>query len=124
MKPRYYYSNTYRQRFYFMIGAKPESVIKFIKKTFGYDFEGSFEDCDGQCITVTDGEKFGIIIWTRKKASDKSAMPDIAHECLHAANHVLKSRGVVSSYDNDEPQTYFLSELMEQALGLTKQPKP
>ena len=123
MKPKYYYCNTYRQRFYFFIGTKPEAVVEFAKKRFSVDLEFDFDGLGGVCFTVSAPRGNAILIWTYHKKNDPKGYADLAHECLHAVNHTLKTRGVDSSYDNDEPQTYLLSELIEQALGLTKKPK-
>lgn len=121
MKPRYYYCNTYRQCFYFLIGAKPQAVVKFIKDKFDIDYDGVFDAA--KCIEVTSPKGNALVIWTWRKLKDPRLGPDLSHECLHAANYTLESRGVIASFKNDEPQAYLLTELMEQALGLAMKPK-
>lgn len=38
----------------------------------------------------------------------------IAHEALHATNFILKNRGVIEDFNNDEPQAYLLEWIVHQ----------
>jgi hypothetical protein len=41
----------------------------------------------------------------------------IAHECLHALNLIYAFHGANRSRSNDEPECYYLDDLVEQAYG-------
>lgn len=95
--------------FFFCIGWKPEQFDKLLKR-----FPGNFEktgDQIGRTIRTYYGNVPCILIWVKNKRNYAA----IAHECLHAVNFVFDHVGVKPSYRNDEPQAYFLSELVWEA---------
>ena len=44
----------------------------------------------------------------------------LSHECLHLANMILDRRGVLPSFENDEPQTYLLQYIMNKCERVLK----
>lgn len=52
-----------------------------------------------------------VIFWF---SSSKVKPGAIAHECLHATNHILHWVGDRPTFEDDEPQAYLLGYLVEQ----------
>jgi len=53
-----------------------------------------------------------VIIWT-----ESNYPTNLVHECVHAANYTLESRGVKSDFNNDEPQAYLVEWIFAKAMG-------
>jgi hypothetical protein len=87
-------------------------MATYLRKNYGHD-----PDLSQKAGTVFEiPQKSGAtvyLVWTRKKHAAV-----VAHECVHAANVLLKSRGWKPELDNDEPQAYLVEALVSAALGL------
>lgn len=70
---------------------------------------------EGKTIFKLDGEG-PIVIWTRPLKTEADRYSILAHECVHAAHVCLSRKGVKSDFDNDEPVTYLVQQLIKQAL--------
>lgn len=101
----------YRVDFLFFIGWKKQTFINYAEKH--YD-EVMHLPGTGYCRMMSYKNRCTVLIWTEKK----TAHDVLAHECLHAVNWVLERAGVKLDPRNDEPQTYFLGNLVRQALKL------
>lgn len=112
MKPTHYHCDFWKQSFWFCIGWSPEDVTAYLKKNYNHNPDLSQKA--GTLFEVP--QKSGAIvylIWTRKKHAGL-----VAHECVHAANTLLLSRGWKPELDNDEPQAYLVEALVSHALEL------
>lgn len=107
-KPIVYYNELYRMQFIFLRGWPKAAAETWFKESFGIDKKLSGA---GHTCQVVKGEKTVTVIWTERFRETAT----LAHECLHAVNMTFKDRGVEVSVDNDEPQAYFMSHLMNKA---------
>jgi len=75
-----------------------------------FEHDTILTNCDGKCIML---EKEGctiILLWSRNKKD----LPEIVHECVHAACWTLEERGWKPDLNNDEPLTYLVENIFEQ----------
>lgn len=101
------HSDLWDMDFYLCLGWTDEQFTKWYKRKFRKS--PRIEANDYGMTEMIDGT---IVIWTH----DKKGIPELAHECLHAANMCLGSRGVEVDLENDEPVAYLLAWLLEKAL--------
>lgn len=100
-KAFYFVNDLYHERFYLLAGFNQKQVNESLKK---------LKIADGMDITgaagVTTYFQGGIVIWL--VANDKSPenVASLVHECVHASNMILGTRGVGACHDNDEAQCY------------------
>jgi hypothetical protein len=109
--PKFYYCSTWKENFWFFLGWSPFNVETNLKKTF--DFDNLNLNGAGKTIEFQrDDGKRVIAIWVR----NKSDIPVLAHECVHAAYFCLAQKGVRTAANNHEPLTYLTEALMKAAL--------
>ena len=112
MRPTLYHCDFWKQSFWFCIGWSHQNMTAYLKKHHDHD-----PDLSQKAGTVVEiPQKSGAtvyLVWTRKKHAAV-----VAHECVHAANVLLKSRGWKPELDNDEPQAYLVEALVSAALGI------
>ena len=70
---------------------------------------------DALCGPV--GEAGSIYMWYDL---DYVTLGTIAHECLHACNFILQSRGVLADRHNDEPDAYLLGYLVDHVVKVLR----
>jgi hypothetical protein len=101
----HWWCEVYQWNFYFFKGHTAEEFLTWLKRSWGYksDTRSRF---NGRC--VVDVENGCAAIWVK----DWSDIAIVGHECLHAVNGCLLSRGVQASFDNDEAQAYLLSAVL------------
>jgi len=86
-------------------------------------------------ITLTDEQKKdechqGVYIWIGNKKTScriiwiekKDNLPTIAHECVHAAQHLLNERGIEVDWDNKEVIAYLTEFYFKEFLEKMKEP--
>lgn len=93
-KALYFYSDIYHQGFYYL--------HKWTRAQINKEFLLGNELARGLTFT-RDGL---IYIWLDDPCEDPAAC--LAHECVHAANFALGSRGVKVTTDDDEAQAYLV----------------
>lgn len=86
-------------------------MTAYLKKHHEYEPDISQKAGTVFSIRVENGSTI-YLIWTRKREPWV-----IAHECVHAANSLLDSRGWKPQLDNDEPQAYLVEALVKKAMG-------
>lgn len=111
-KPKFYFCDIWRVNYYFFIGWPSGEFKSYVLKQYGFDAD-IHEQGVGKCLEVVKNNKYGILIWIKKK----NDYPSLAHECLHATNYTLCRAGWKFDVHNDEPQTYLLTNLVRKALG-------
>jgi len=109
--PKFYYNETWLANFWFCIGWKENEIVNYCKKRLKHELE-NISESDGKCIEIFNDSKHAILIWTR----DKSDIPSLVHEVVHAAGWIMQKRGWTYDYDNDEPFTYLVQSIMKEAL--------
>lgn len=110
-KPGYHYCHTWQMNFDFFIGWSWDDFATYCKKQFKFDLP-EFTHQGGYTTLIQNGPKARVLIWLARK--DRVAIA--AHEAFHATNFVMDRAGYRPDPVNDEPQAYFLTELM-QAMG-------
>lgn len=115
MKPNWWFDEMFKENYYFFIGWKPKAIEAYLKKN--YKLERDFSRCDGRTMELTDHDGWSAqLIWTRYRSGPKF-IPALAHECVHAAMHILDRRGVKLDVDNHEALSYMVEILMRKALA-------
>jgi hypothetical protein len=103
----YFYSDLYRQDFYFLSGWSREQV----EKQLGCELEG------GAGATIRhDGDVF---IWV-EDVSNPEGISELCHESVHAANMTLGARGVSVSAEDDEAQAYLVQWIFHNCYKIAK----
>lgn len=97
------YDYIYRENFYFYFEWTPEEMRAKVWTHFHVS-----ETCRGKCFEMKDG----IHIWIK----NRHEWGTMVHECIHAANYLLKEKGVKVSRTNDEPLTYYAQWLFEHCM--------
>lgn len=87
-----FYSDIYRQRYYFLRGWSRELVEKTLSRQ------------TGTAAGLTHSKDGAIYIWIEK--IDYESIGDLAHECVHACSFTFSNVGIEVSVDNDEVQAY------------------
>ena len=114
--PGFYYDPCFRQNFYFFIGWSEDKFNNYMEKNFQSKLE-NISAVDGATGMIEDDEKDVILIWTRFKPKSPKEIGILAHECLHAVGMTFEKVGVRYYQDNDEPFTYLLGRLVEEAMS-------
>lgn len=115
-KPQFYYDKFWRQNFWIYYGWEEIDFAAHIKKNYDYTVASDSSLAGKVCyLENADGARDVLIIFVRKRPEGEMLVT-LAHECLHAVNRCLKTRGNIFYWDNDEVQAYFLSRLMEEIL--------
>lgn len=83
--------------------------LKYMKK-HKTKLESEFKDCKGLCLTINSKHQIYILIKKRETYNYDT----IVHECLHATNIILETRGVEVTTENDEAQAYLLGFIINQ----------
>lgn len=94
-----------------------ESYSRFIKQRFGMDATGDMSG-DGLFTRFvnTSGGDIGVIALAVDTFTGAPYQYSIlAHECLHAAFSLLKSRGFRYSKSSEEAFTYLMDDILETA---------
>lgn len=94
------YSDLYHDTIWFCPGMTPDEFKNFSTKKIM-----ECEDCvndDGATIS----NDLGIVIWIRHNSA--LGLPDLVHECIHAANYLLSKRGVTVTSKDDEALAYLV----------------
>ena len=86
-----------------------ESFDEIIKK---YNIVGVDEKTGG--FHFIEDNRMSIVV------SDKISHGDLAHECLHCINSIFYSIGYEPKTNNDEPQAYLLSWLIDKCYNYIK----
>lgn len=115
MKPIFYYNETWKLNYQFYIGWTAKDFESYIIKHYDKDYYIPSSAC-GTMIKLMKKDNITLqcfIIWSELKTDYGT----IAHECLHATNRTLHRAGWSPELDNDEPQTYLMTILINKALG-------
>jgi len=96
--------------YWYCLGWKEKMIEGYIKDRFNY--ETTVEKADGQLWDCFTEKTRVMVIWTR----EKNDMPSLVHECVHAANFTLQSRGWKPDFENDEPLTYLVESIFRNAI--------
>jgi len=111
VNPIKYYCELYNVHYEFYIGISLSTYNKITYKKYGYNLIDDLS-IRGHCSYCVDKSKnFIISIWV----PDKKDLSAVVHECVHAANFTLESRGVKPCFDNDEPQAYLVQLIFNKA---------
>lgn len=118
MKPKFYWCELWRMNFHFFLGWHRDDFIGYVEKNYGEGLLTLPGLASGKTLYLENkkAEHEAILIWVKYKG--KKGFSTLAHECVHAANWVLRDRGVQPDFDNDEPQCYLVGNLVRQALGV------
>lgn len=107
---KWFYCDVWRENFYFFIGWDPKEFEAYLKKEYGVSF--NWKPYYGRTVElVNDAGSSRQFIFSRSR---KPWI--IAHECIHAAMHVLERRGVKLTGDSHESLTYLVECLVREAL--------
>lgn len=68
-----------------------KDFCKYMKRKVKCKLDKSYNACKGLCFEIKDNHIFILV-------KSKEHWSTIAHECLHATNEILESRGVGTSY--------------------------
>lgn len=82
---------------------KQEPEFRNAGEVFAHTYFGSIKDW--QCIKI---------IFNFNNSHSKITHGCVAHECIHACNMILEHRGIISSFNNDEAQAYFLEWIVNE----------
>ena len=116
MKPFHIYDKMYNQNYFVCYGWTHNQYHNYFKKAYGVQLDAT--GLVGQCTTI-ENESLGrsiIVIFVSKKSNAEMTIT-LAHECVHAGNKCLRSRGVITDQINDEPLAYLVSYLMREILN-------
>jgi hypothetical protein len=111
MKPGFYKCDLYRMEFYFCVRWKPEAFQSYMLKHQQTEVE--VEDCAGFSVMTNCDLGVRIFLWSCPEDKDNS---HLVHECVHAANMTLHSRGVKADFKNDEAVAYLTEMIFKKAL--------
>lgn len=98
-KALYFYSELYKQEYYYLhkwTKQEVEAVFGPMQKFAG----GVTMEINGQ-----------VIIWIED--INNGGISDLVHECIHAANFTLLSRGIKVNAKNDEAHAYLAQWIFE-----------
>ena len=104
-KPVHFYCELYKENFYFLQSDSVTDAQEYRIE----EIEDSGQH--GYCFEVDGDEDEGIFIWVREKGYQ--GLGGLVHECIHAANFVFKSRGVITTTGNDETMAYYVEWIFE-----------
>lgn len=89
-----------------------------IKKEFPEDYnDGDYAFAHTDQIN----EYFLVLIFDVPRS--KITISTAAHESLHITNFILRDKGVVADWDNDECQTYLLGFVLDKVLEFARDKK-
>jgi len=106
-KPKIWFCEVWSYNVVFFIGWSRQDFESGFRKRYGTAVPGP---ANREGTTLDSPELATVVLWTR---STKASV--IAHECLHAANFILKSAGHKIDTENDEAQAYLLDALVKKA---------
>lgn len=110
-KPRTWYCDIYDQHFEFCLGWSNKSLESYLKHTYNHDIDSS--DSLGLHLSYGTGKKAVSVIWVE----DKTDLPVIAHECLHAAIRTLDKHNIKTYPDNHEALSYLFEIIFKKAIN-------
>lgn len=108
-KAAYYFNECWSQGYYFFIGWDKAMFSHTLKTEFG--IETTLHS--GATLLIGGAT---ILVWTETLPKDPQSYSVLAHECLHAANKTLYTRGYTVDLLNDEAQAYLFDAIFRQAL--------
>lgn len=110
-KPRYFTLNdeTWRAGFIFAFGGNFSDAVRHYRKNIGEAYEE--EDPDRSILGRTHYHinHKNCLVWFRDKTPDPGI---VAHECFHAATHILWKSGVTLTDHTKEAWAYLLDRLV------------
>jgi hypothetical protein len=90
-------------------------LVKFIKRRFKVDVKLGAEDpVAGGCVDAWDGGP--VIIGLKKFKLTPDSISDVAHECCHAAELILRTRGIPHILETSETYAYLTDSLVRRCL--------
>jgi len=108
MRPRHWYCDVWRFHVYYFVQWNVDDFYRVARRE--YNVTEELRECDGVTYrSTTSSGSLSILIFTRKGTGPSV----LAHEALHAANFALDRAGWKPDLENDEPQTYLLTAIIE-----------
>lgn len=104
---------------FFVVRCERPKLRPWMVRVFGAEFADDKPESRALASTFWIQHPRGnaVVMWFKASMTlkDSTWQAVLAHECLHATGYVLGSRGVRPSFDDDEPQAYYLSHLYREA---------
>jgi hypothetical protein len=88
------------------------------KEKYDYDWRPEREDFRGNTSRL--GNEYLIILNRKYLKDDIDLIGTISHESFHVTNMLFKRIGAYPDADNDEPQNYLLTWIIEQVYKIYK----
>jgi hypothetical protein len=110
------YDWTYRQNYYYIPAKTHKEYWDICKKQLKCDVSSKKKETGGGFNVFEQNKTEVCFIWAKEKR-------DIVHECFHAIDYTLRSRGVVLDDNSTEAYAYALGFLVDEILkNLSKTP--
>ena len=115
----WFYEETYRENFGLIWPVNDRRIVAFVKNRFSIDYARKDDEFGASVVEVrtTKGHHQVICLreWDRIDPRDVSML---AHECFHAAEHILSKRGIALGDFTTEPYAYMVESIMRRCLIL------
>jgi hypothetical protein len=123
-----FYDELYGVTYHLFVNTSKAKLNNFLLKNYNTVIQNSdnVDELAGCCIELTT-KKGSVIVIALCSAftNTPECHGTLVHECYHAAEFVLRNRGVQSNKTTSEAWAYYLGYLIEQVLGkLMKKRKP
>jgi len=107
----------YRGKFIVVITKSPAKIKKYIpdfddENIYAHSYYANYKKKQGFYIILNFKSQFG-----------KVNHGTIAHEAVHTAHFIMKSRGIIEGFDNDEAEAYLVEWITDQVYKFIKKIK-
>lgn len=118
MKTHYFYDECWRANIWLVWNVSGKELSAWTKKQFGLDYpiQPNFH---GKCLEILDKDdvaQSNVIVLSKWEATPLW-ISVLAHEALHAVDHVLSDRGIKLTRESHEAYTYFHEAIMRRCLN-------
>ena len=109
-----YRSSQWGAKVVLYVGAR-ERFLEYLKRRHHCNYRERWSEdfcaLSFRMLSQTDGHVTGYCIWLPEMNFHTDQYVSLAHECLHAAVHILDDRGVVYDDDAKESLTYTFDDI-------------
>lgn len=109
-KPKHIYDELFQVNYYISYGVEGKDFVKAVQRFTGvYILVENLKD--GKCLLIENKKSKNFIVWIWTK---KRRIPELAHECVHAADYALSE--LMPNAISTETFAYTVQMLIRKAL--------
>lgn len=120
----WFWCTSWRANVHIIWPVDAKKITAYIKRTFDLDYVPSPGPFGGRCIEIHDNGYDAQVLCFMSWKGDDFDHGALAHEAMHATEHILTARGMKLTPDTTEAYAYLVQEIVDRSLQIiNKKPR-